>query len=384
MATLGKIVKEFIPTDGNSRNSEGAFIDLKDGRIAFVYTRYRRGRAQDGDTADLAVSFSSDGAESFSEPKIILTTEECGAMNIMSVSLIKRLDGSIGLFYLKKAKGLQCHLFMRITDDFSTLSDEYRCISEEGYHVVNNDRVRRLSDGRLIFPAGYTSTENKPPEADHHNGAKGFDWPASTSRFYISDNDGISFSLVAETAMPHEVLCRGCDEYGDKALQEPGVIELDDGSIYAWYRTGALRQYQSYSYDKGKSWTVPEPSRFTSPPSPLSTMRLSDGRILVGYNPAPIYFGRSIFSPTGETWTGGRTPYVLELADGSMNRLTRPMIIEDDLDRGFCYCAMFETDDAVLLGYCAGGGSSYEHSCLMRIRIRKILKSELGASDSTT
>ena len=377
MASIGKIVKEFIPTEENSRNSEGAFIGLSDSRIAFVYTRYRRGRAQDGDSADLAISFSSDGGETFSDPEILLTPEDCGAMNIMSVSLIKRLDGRIGLFYLKKSKGLQCQLFMRITDDFSSLSEEYRCIAEEGYYTVNNDRIRRLHDGRLIFPAGYISTENKPAEADHDNGAKGFDWPSSTARFYISDNDGESFKLVAETKMPHSVLCKECDEYGDKALQEPGVIELDNGSIYAWYRTGALRQYESFSHDGGMSWSVPEPSRFTSPPSPLSTMKMSDGRILVGYNPAPVYFGRSIFSPSGETWTGGRTPYVLELADGNMNRLTRPMIIEDAPDRGFCYCAMYETDDAILLGYCAGGGSAFEHSCLMRIRIRKILKSEL-------
>jgi hypothetical protein len=377
MAYLGKIVKEFLPTEENSRNSEGAFIDMPDGRIAFVYTRYRRGRAQDGDSADLAISYSYDNGESFSEPEVILTPEDCDAMNIMSVSLIKRLDGSIGLFYLKKAKGLQCHLFMRITRDFKSFSEEYRCINEEGYHVVNNDRVRRLSDGRLIFPAGYVSTESKPPEADHNNGAKGFCWPPSTARFYISEDDGINFKTVAETEMPHKVLCRECDEYGDKALQEPGVIELDDGSIYAWYRTGALRQYESFSYDKGMSWSVPEPSRFTSPPSPLSAMKMSDGRILVGYNPAPVYFGRSTFSPSGDTWTGGRTPYVIELADGNMNRLTKPRIIEDDLDRGFCYCAMFETDDAVLLAYCAGGGSDFEHSCLMRTRIRRILKSEL-------
>jgi hypothetical protein len=233
MAYLGKIVKEFLPTEENSRNSEGAFIDMPDGRIAFVYTRYRRGRAQDGDSADLAISYSYDNGESFSEPEVILTPEDCDAMNIMSVSLIKRLDGSIGLFYLKKAKGLQCHLFMRITRDFKSFSEEYRCINEKGYHVVNNDRVRRLSDGRLIFPAGYVSTENKPPEADHHNGAKGFCWPPSTARFYISDDDGMSFKTIAEAEMPHKVLCRECDEYGDKALQEPGVIVLDDGSIYA-------------------------------------------------------------------------------------------------------------------------------------------------------
>ena len=376
MAFPGIIVKEFIPTEENPRNSEGAFIALDDGRIAFAFSRYRGDHGHDGDTCDIAVSFSSDNGDSFSEPRVILTPDECGAMNLMSVSLIRLLDGSIGLFYLKKSRGFQCHLFMRKTRDMIALSEETLCTTAVGYHVVNNDRVRRLRDGRLIFPAGYTPTDDLPEGADHNNGARGFKWPAGTARFYISDDDGKSFDMVAETFMPHPELCKPCDEFYDFGLQEPGVIELDDGSIYAWYRTGALRQYQSFSYDKGKSWTTPEPSRFTSPPSPLSTLRMSDGRILIGYNPAPLYFGRSAFAHSGRVWTGGRTPYVLEIADGNMNRVVKPRVIEDDLDRGFCYCAMFETDDSILLGYCAGGGED-ENACLFRTRIRKIAKEDL-------
>ena len=75
-------------------------------------------------------------------------------------------------------------------------------------------------------------------------------------------------------------------------------------------------------------------------------------------------------------WTGGRTPYVLEIADGNMNRKTKPRAIETDEKKGFCYCAMLETKDGILLGYCAGGGED-KGGCLVRLRIRKILTSEL-------
>ena len=38
--TFGKVVMELSPTEDNPRNSEGSFIDLKDGRLMFVYSRF--------------------------------------------------------------------------------------------------------------------------------------------------------------------------------------------------------------------------------------------------------------------------------------------------------------------------------------------------------
>ena len=48
------------PTTGNPRNSEGAMIDLADGRIMLVYSRFTGGRG-DHAKANLAARFSSDG-----------------------------------------------------------------------------------------------------------------------------------------------------------------------------------------------------------------------------------------------------------------------------------------------------------------------------------
>ena len=370
MAFPGKIVKEFPPSFSNARNSEGDFIALDDGAIAFVYTRFR-GRSEDGGIADLALSVSADGGETFSPEKIILTPEECDAINIMSVTLLKMQDGAIGLFYLKKFVGMQCKLFLRKTRDFTSFSDEICCITENGYYTVNNDRVVRLKNGRLIFPAGYTNTDDYDltPENSNHD-YRGFPWPPSKTAVYESDDDGLSWSRIAVLDPPFKEMCNG----SDRGLQEPGLIELNDGRLYMYFRNNTGRQLQSFSLDGGKTWSDIEPSRFTSPPSPLSTLKLSDGRILIGYNPVPHYFGRPQLA--GGNWTGGRNPYVLELADGNMNALSSPKSIESDPNAGFCYCAMLETDDSVLLGYCAGG----EHDkggCLTRLRIRKIEKCDL-------
>ena len=40
--------------EGNPRNSEGAFVELKDGRILFAYTRYKGASWADAATADIA------------------------------------------------------------------------------------------------------------------------------------------------------------------------------------------------------------------------------------------------------------------------------------------------------------------------------------------
>ncbi|HQL09702.1 MAG TPA: hypothetical protein PLE35_08905 [Lentisphaeria bacterium] len=36
----GSIVLELNPAPGNARNSEGAFVALRDGTLLFAYTRY--------------------------------------------------------------------------------------------------------------------------------------------------------------------------------------------------------------------------------------------------------------------------------------------------------------------------------------------------------
>ena len=151
----GKIIKELAKKEGNCRNSEGSFITMDDGRIAFVYSRYQSGSGDDGDICDLAVIYSYDDGKSFTDEEIVLTAKECGARNIMSVSLLRLKNGDIAVFYMKKEKGLLCRPFMRTTKDFKTFSEEKICADEKAYFIMNNDRVKRLSDGRIDLPVAY-------------------------------------------------------------------------------------------------------------------------------------------------------------------------------------------------------------------------------------
>ena len=90
-------------------------------------------------------------------------------------------------------------------------------------------------------------------------------------------------------------------------------------------------------------------------------------KLLAVWNPAPAYETRSL-QPTG----GDRTPLVIATGDSSAGKWTPARIIDGlkEPTEGFSYTAIHFTQDAVLLGYCAGGAE--DRSRLARIRIRKI------------
>ena len=60
MEQKGRIVLDLKPGAGNPRNSEGAFLDLKNGRLLFAYSRYLEESGADDGKACIAARYSSD------------------------------------------------------------------------------------------------------------------------------------------------------------------------------------------------------------------------------------------------------------------------------------------------------------------------------------
>ena len=83
---------------GNPRNSEGAFIQLNDGRILLVYTHYIDGTGQDHDPAYLAGRVSTDLGRTWEDHDMLILPNE-GHQNVMSVTLLRLPGGEIALFY---------------------------------------------------------------------------------------------------------------------------------------------------------------------------------------------------------------------------------------------------------------------------------------------
>lgn len=350
--------------NGNPRNSEGSFLslDAKD-EILFAYTAFSGQKARDFTNADIKTIRSRDGGVTWDSPSTVVAADDFQAMNVMSVSLLRMENGDIGMFYLVRMNWLDMHIVLQRSGDGGvTWSKPVRCSVREGYFVINNDRVTRLASSRIIIPA-----------AEHRNKVKEDGTvilaPAVTTFFY-SDDDGYTW-FESETELSVDYAsCRS-------GLQEPGVLELDNGKLYGWARTDLGRQYEFCSEDNGIHWTQPIPSRFTSPLSPLSMKRLGDGRLFAIWNPVPL---NNIVKENKAT--GNRTPLVYALSRDNGAVWTEPTAVEDDPNAGYCYTAILPMEDCVLLAYCAGTEAD-RGSCLNRLRIRRFTlpENDLLAAD---
>ena len=349
---INDVVLELDPSENNPRNSEGAFITLQDGTIMFAYTRYYGGSA-DHSKADIVGRYSTDGGNTWTEKDQVLVKNDA-RQNVMSVSLLRLQDGRIALFYLKKNGLHDCRLVMKTSsDEGKSWTDAILTIPAPGYFVVNNDRVVQLKSGRIIVPTAYHRRKGEDTQD-----MKSFDGRA-TAIYFISDNSGKTWreskSLwtlpVASTS----------------GLQEPGIIELNDGRLFSWARTDQGCQYGMWSFDDGDVWSPPQPTQFRSPNSPLSMKRIpSNNYLLAIWND---HSGRFILHST-QPETAKRTPLVSAVSSDEGKTWKHFKQIESNPAEGYCYTAIHFVDDSVLLAYCAGDVET--KGCLNRLRIRKV------------
>jgi len=322
-------VRLLPPGPGNPRNSEGDFIETNDGRVLFVYSHFTGG-GSDHATGHLAGRWTEDGGVTWSSNDVVVVPRE-GEMNNMSVSLVRLASGEIALFYLVKNSLTDCRPVLRISsDEARTWSDPIPCIPDEiGYYVMNNDRAVQLRSGRLVLPVALHNT----PEQEQP------DW---TGRVlcYLSDDGGKSWRRGEMAPIPTR-------DNGKRLItQEPGVVELNDGSLLMFIRSDAGSQLFSRSGDGGETWSRPEPSSLASPVSPATIERIpSTGDLLVAWND---------HDGIPKELAGKRTPFAVALSRDEGATWETVDRLEDDPHGWYCYTAMTFVDDHVLLGHCAG------------------------------
>jgi Neuraminidase (sialidase) len=329
----GAAVKQFLPARaGNPRNTEGSFLALRDGRLLFAYSKFTGG-GNDGDTATIAGRYSNDRGETWSKEDVTLVANE-GAMNVMSASLLRLRDGRIAMFYLKKNSVSDCHPFLRYSsDEAKSWSEPVACVREEGYYVLNNDRVIQLRSGRLLMPVALHPTVNGKL------GSKGI------AMAYLSDDAGKTWRR-SET-MLH-------DTREDRAgFQEPGVVELKNGDVLMFIRTTLGSQYFSYSKDGGNTWSDAQPSSLKSPLSPASMKRIpSTGDLLAVWNDhsgAPEEFKATLKNG------GKRTPLTVAISKDDGNTWVNTRNLLDDPGGWYCYTAIYFVNRDVLLAFASSG-----------------------------
>lgn len=313
------------------RRSEGDFVQLKDGRLLFIYTKFLGGRL-DGSTAQLASRESRDGGRTWtSEDKVVVPNSE--APNVMSVSLERLQDGRIALFYCRKAHELDCLPMIRYsTDEAATWSDPQPVVADamNSRYVLNNDRVIRMTSGRMVAPM--SQHVNLPGGKFEHRGIM---------VCYLSDDDGKTWRRGKGT--------QDGTMWNDTriVLQEPGVVELRDGSLLMFCRTNVGCQFFTLSRDGGETWSQPLASPLSSPLGPASIERIpSTGDLLCVWNDHHDM-------PRDSKLMDDRTPLRAAISKDDGVTWLPAKTLEADEQGWYCYTAIEFIGDDVVLGYCA-------------------------------
>lgn len=324
-------------SEGNLRNTEGDIVVLRDGRLLLAWSDFYGG-AEDNATARISAKVSADGGRSWSEKYTL--QENVGKENVMSVSLLReRETGEILFFHGVKNDVDDLHFYVRASDDeAATWSDPLRITTEPGYHILMNDRAVQLTSGRIVAPMSWNAEIWR-------EGA------STTSTAWLSDDAGRSWTR-SESSI-------SCPQRG---AMEPGVVQLNDGSLLMIIRTQMGQIWRSLSFDEGATWTDAEPMGVRAPEAPSTITRIpTTGDLLLIWN--------DTFEP-GAGHGGIRTPLVSAVSSDEGRTWRNRRVLEDAPDRGFAYTSVTFHDDRALLTYWVH--ERFSESPLLHLKFRSL------------
>jgi len=323
-----------LATDAYPRHSEGDMIELADGRLLLAWGR--KVGASDFDTGTLVGAFSTDSGRSWDDEPHVILQPWGDVTDVMSISLCRSPRG-VHMIFLGRGphQETDTRVYQMLSTDDGATWGEPQLISSGGYNVVNNDRVIRTSNGRIVIPVSYCA-----PEA-----------PMAFEIVFclLSDDDGVTWR-EGERQRAEGVV-----------LQEPGVVECADGSLFMIIRTTSGRQYWARSHDGGNRWTTPEPTQLVSPAAPATVVR------------APECDDLWIFwcsNPQGAAaaWAE-RNPLSFTISHDHGATWGEPLLIEDDEAKAFSYISFDVVGEhAHLTYYDWSKGQPNFHMCNLRQR----------------
>ena len=111
---------------------------------------------------------------------------------------------------------------------------------------------------------------------------------------------------------------------------EPAIVRLSNGDLFAIVRTYDTHPYETRSHDGGLTWDTPKPSRFFGHNSPSALLRLSDGAIVRAWDNSPeqrFPLVASLSTDDGRTWTPPCT-ITEPTAEASFGEASYPTLVQ--------------------------------------------------------
>ncbi len=209
---------------------------------------------------------SADNGANWSDPRTLLqSTHEYACIPSAGITLasgrLLLLSGRFGGYVDHDPDKSRMEGYSQYSDDHGRTWTEAQKLPTGQRYLAPPLSMTQISSGRVIYPYGYLT---------HEDGR-------SLVTVVFSDDEARTWRRSSS------VLGVGGKGMESGAL-EPSVIELPDGRIWMLLRAQTGFQWESFSNDKGETWTTPQPSRIPSSNSPAVLTKLAGGTILLTWN----------------------------------------------------------------------------------------------------
>ncbi|MEZ6046613.1 MAG: sialidase family protein [Planctomycetaceae bacterium] len=232
---------------------------------------------------------------------------------------MRRGPGLNRFLYLVKNDFNDLKVYLRVSTDEGKSFDEARVVTDDSrYHVLNNDRVTRLSTGRLIVPVATTANV----QSENH----------FICSCYYSDDAGKTW-----------VKGSGSVDAPDRGAMEPEVIELRGERLAMLIRNQLGYIGVSYSDDWGVTWTEQENLGVKSPEAPATIRRIpATGDLLLIWNN---------HYEAGADHGGKRNPLTAAISKDDGKTWIHTKNIEESDAHTYSYPSLIFTQDRAVLSY---------------------------------
>jgi len=233
----------------------------------------------------------------------VLFDPSAGSGSSRAASRDEMPDPTLSLFYKVGPSPQRWWGMVRTSRDHGRTWSDARRLPDGILGPIKNKPVR-LSDGTMISPSS-TESPDRPSTWRIH--------------FERSADAGRTWTAMAPPAF---------DEGREIHAIQPSILIHSDGRLQAVGRTRSRRIFETWSSDRGKTWTPMTLTVLPNPNSGIDAVTLGDGRHLIVYNHTTE--GRSplnvALSRDGATWEAALVlerepgeysyPAVIQSADG--------------------------------------------------------------------